>query len=67
MRLFPLIGAVIKWTNAVYRIIRGGGASFITCRLVSEVTEEIGSISPVIVKLNGSRRIRVFDFAHAEN
>nr|VFJ61946.1 MAG: hypothetical protein BECKDK2373B_GA0170837_110518 [Candidatus Kentron sp. DK] len=30
-------------------------------------TEEIGSISPVIVKLNGSRRIRVFDFAHAES
>ena len=30
-------------------------------------TEEIGSISPVIVKVNGSRRIRVFDFAHAEN
>nr|VFJ73212.1 MAG: hypothetical protein BECKFW1821C_GA0114237_10477 [Candidatus Kentron sp. FW] len=31
------------------------------------VTEGIGSISPVIVKVNGSRRIRVFDFAHAEN
>nr|VFK48669.1 MAG: hypothetical protein BECKTC1821E_GA0114239_11243 [Candidatus Kentron sp. TC] len=30
-------------------------------------TEEIGSISLGLVKLNGSRRIRVFDFAHAEN